>query len=166
MNMEPFRWLAGVIAAHEDRKIVGRTRLQKEIKLLQRLGLPTRYRYSIHFYGPYSEGVQAEIGVLEMLGLAKEEEYTRDGASYFIIEATDEADLGDQMDPFRKAIAQMAEANAVVLELAATYDAFREQGADHAEATERLRRKKGEKCEEGREAKALELLGELGLPTN
>lgn len=52
---ERFRWLAGAIAAHKDRKVVGRTRLQKEIKLLQRLGFPTEYSYTLFFYGPYSE---------------------------------------------------------------------------------------------------------------
>jgi hypothetical protein len=40
---ERFRWLAAAITAHPDRKVVGRTRLQKEIKLLQRLKFPTEY---------------------------------------------------------------------------------------------------------------------------
>ena len=74
--MESFRWLAGVIAAHPDQQVVGRTRLQKEIKLLQRLGLPTDYSYSTHFYGPYSEELQAEIGLLESIGIVTEEEHT------------------------------------------------------------------------------------------
>ena len=34
MNIESYRWLAGLIAAHEGRKIVGRTRLQKTVKLI------------------------------------------------------------------------------------------------------------------------------------
>ena len=63
--MEKFRWLAAVVAAHPEHKVVGRTRLQKTVKLLQRLGAPLDYDYTIHFYGPYSEGVQADIGLLE-----------------------------------------------------------------------------------------------------
>ena len=38
--VEKFRWLAGVIAAHGDRKVFGRTRLHKTIKLLQARGSP------------------------------------------------------------------------------------------------------------------------------
>ena len=41
MKTGNFWWLAGVIAAHDGRRVVGRTRLQKTVKLLQRLGLPT-----------------------------------------------------------------------------------------------------------------------------
>jgi hypothetical protein len=51
-----------------------------------------------------------------------------------------------------------------VLELAATYDSFREAGLEHEEALESLRRKKGNKCEGGREEQALALLSKLGLP--
>lgn len=65
---EKFLWLAAVIAAHPEHKVVGRTRLQKTVKLLQRLGAPMDYDYMIHFYGPYSEGVQADIGLLEAFG--------------------------------------------------------------------------------------------------
>ncbi|KKL80241.1 hypothetical protein LCGC14_2006760, partial [marine sediment metagenome] len=46
MSIENYRWLAGLIAAHPERKVVGRTRLQKEVKLLQRCGFPTDYSYT------------------------------------------------------------------------------------------------------------------------
>src|SRR5437868_10384069 len=91
---ERFRWLAAAIAAHPDRKIVGRTRLQKEIRLLQRLKFPTEYSYTLHFYGPYSEGLHAEIGLLENLGLIEEEAQTsREGTPYYILRAKAEAAL-------------------------------------------------------------------------
>jgi len=60
-------------------------------------------------------------------------------------------------------IRQMEQAELVVLELAATYDAFREMGSAHAEALARLRHKKAGKWNEEREARALELLSRLGL---
>ena len=47
---EKFRWLAAVIAAHPGHKVVGRTRLQKTVKLLKQLGAPLDYDYMIHFY--------------------------------------------------------------------------------------------------------------------
>jgi hypothetical protein len=64
---------------------------------------------------------------------------------------------------FQPYIDKMSDADAVVLELAATYDAFREMGSEHDEAMRRLRRKKGDKCAGGNEERALWLLKALGL---
>ncbi|MGO8747181.1 MAG: hypothetical protein ACLQNE_14440 [Thermoguttaceae bacterium] len=161
---ERFRWLAAAIAAHPDRKVVGRTRLQKEIKLLQRLKFPTEYSYTLHFFGPYSEGLHAEIGLLESLGLVEEEPQTsQEGVPYYILRAKPDAVLAE-IKPYQGFIDTMDAADAVVLELAATYDMFRGMGSDHKEALQRLRRKKGSKCEGGNEAAALQLLQTLGLP--
>jgi uncharacterized protein YwgA len=159
-----FWWLAAVIAAHKERRVVGRTRLQKTVKLLQRLGLPTDYLYTIFFYGPYSDGVFTEIRLLEQLGLITEQEHAgSDGSTpYFVLEAKPEAVM-PEMARWQSAIDTMEQADLVVLELAATYDAFREMGSDHAEALERLRHKKAAKCTEERETRALGLLKELKL---
>ena len=165
MIKERFRWLAGVIAAHPDREVHGRTRLQKTIKLLQRLGFPTDYTYTIHFYGPYSEGLQAEIGLLEAFGLVNEDlRSARDGTPYYVLRAAPEAAM-PEVAPYQPAIDVMSNAAPVVLELAATYDSFRETGSNHDEAIRRLRRKKGSKCDEGNQEKALKLLEALDLET-
>jgi uncharacterized protein YwgA len=160
-----FWWLAGVIAAHSERRIVGRTRLQKTVKLLQRLGLPTTYLYTIFFYGPYSEGLFSDIGLLCQVGLITEKEQAAtDGAGpCFVLSAQPEADM-KEMERWQSAIARLERAELTVLELAATYDAFREMGSDHAEALRRLRHKKASKCSPEREVRALELLKQLGLP--
>ena len=164
MIKERFRWLAGVIAAHPDREVHGRTRLQKTIKLLQRLGFPTDYSYKIHFYGPYSEGLQAEIGLLEAFRLVSENiKQARDGTPYYVLQAAPEATM-PEVAPYQPAIEEMNSATSVVLELAATYDSFREMGSDHSEAMARLRRKKGDKCLGGNDSAALKLLEGLGLP--
>ncbi len=166
MKVEQERLLAAVIAAHENHEVVGRTRLQKTIKLLQRLGLPTDYGYTSFFYGPYSEAVQSDIRLLEHLCLVREEERTgRDGQTYYIFKADPSAAL-PQVTPWQTAIDRMSRTDPIVLELAATYDAFREMGSDHAEALVRLRHKKGRKCDGGNLEAALELLGELSLPTS
>ena len=166
MNPERFRLLAAVIAAHPGRQIIGRTRLQKTIKLLQRLGLSTDYDYMLHFYGPYSDGLQAEIGLLEHLGLVEEESHlSAEGRPYYVIKSKPEAALEEVEKQFGDAIKLMAEADPVVLELAATYDAFREIGMMHEDALLAVRRKKGAKCENKNEERALELLEKLGLPT-
>ena len=165
--VEKHRWLAAVIAAHPEHKLVGRTRLQKTVKLLQRLGAPLDYDYMLFFYGPYSEGVQADIRLLENFGLVTEEECTaRDGQPYYTFTAHDDAVAlakSEEFTPCADAIVRMSAAEPVVLELAATYDTFREMGSDHEKALKRLRRKKGRKCEQGGEEKALALLRELGL---
>ena len=165
---EKYRLLAAVIAAHPDQRVVGRTRLQKTVKLLQRLGAPLDYDYMIHFYGPYSDGVQADIGLLENFQMVEEKPCTaQEGSPYFILHATDRASMlfdCAELRPFRRHIDLMSQTDAVVLELAATYDAFREAGEDHRSALKRLHRKKGRKCEDGRDEKALDLLGKLGLP--
>src|SRR5688572_23343240 len=122
--IEKFRLLAGVIAAHPGRRIVGRTKLQKAIKLLQRKGFPTDYAYTNYFYGPYSEGVHADIGLLRHFNLVDEEEKTaQDGSVYYILTAVPDAEL-PEVRPFQPLIDRMDAAKPVVLELAATYDAF------------------------------------------
>lgn len=164
---EKYRWLAAIIAAHPDHRVVGRTRLQKTVKLLQSLGAPVDYDYMIHFYGPYSEGVQADIGLLENLGMVTETvKLSQEGTPYAILTAAADARplaSAPELKPFLPAINTMSDTDAVVLELAATYDAFRKTGDDHKTALERLRRKKGTKCDSGREVKALALLKKLGL---
>ena len=162
MIYEDFRWLAAVIAAHPERKVVGRTRLQKEVMLLQRLGLQTTYRYTMHFHGPYSDGLHSAIGLLESLGMVKEEGHEPQGGNpYYLIRAKIDTTLPD-VDRFRPIINLLNDQEAVTLELAATYDAFR-TSSDHATALTRLRQKKGAKCSEGREAQALDLLRQLDL---
>jgi hypothetical protein len=166
---EKFFWLAAVIAAHPQHKVVGRTRLQKSVKLLQRLGAPLDYDYMIHFYGPYSEGVQSDIGLLENLGLVREQEQrAQDGSAYFVLQATDKAQPlaeRDDVRAYEPAITAMSNADAVVLELAATYDAFREVGEDHEAALGRLKAKKASKCTDENVERALSLLKSLRLLT-
>ncbi len=166
MNHERFRLLAAVIAAHPEGHIVGRTRLQKTIKLLQRLGLQTDYDYMLHFYGPYSEGLQAEIGLLENLGLVEEKQsVSRGDRPYYTIKSKPGAALQEVEEQFGDAIKLIADADPIVLEIAATYDAFRETGMTHEKALEAVRLKKKAKCKHNNDRHALALLKKLGLPT-
>lgn len=163
--MENYRWLAGLIAAHPNGRVVGRTRLQKEVKLLQSLAFPTDYAYMIHFYGPYSEGLNSDIGLLESMGFLTEQEcVSQEGNPYYIINACDDAPSAD-VSEFDEQISLMKDADSVVLELAATYDAFRDTDADHEDALRRVRRKKGSKCDGGNLETALKLLDDLGIQT-
>jgi hypothetical protein len=163
MKVEGFRWLAGLISAHPGGKLHGRTRLQKSVRLLQRIGMPSDYEFKMHHYGPYSEGVQADINLLERLGLVCEmEEPAASGRSYSVFEARSSAHL-PEIDTFRSAVDLLSGEDATVLELAATYDMYRDKGMPHPLALDCMRSKKGAKCGEGREAKSLELLQKLRL---
>jgi uncharacterized protein YwgA len=167
MPVQNWRWLAAVIAAHQNHEVVGRTRLQKTVWLLQRLGLPTDYVYSLHFYGPYSEEVKSDIVLAEQFGLVKETaRVALDGTEYFVLSAR-VSDLLPNIELVRQPLEVLAhEEDATVLELAATYDAFRKMGLSHSAAIDSLRAKKGEKCGGGREERALDLLSRLGLPSS
>jgi uncharacterized protein YwgA len=165
--MERFQWLTAIIAAHPENKVHGRTRLQKTVKLLQRLGMPTDFGYKLHYYGPYSEDLQAEIGLLENLGFIRESEHqSSTGGPSYTLEA-DKCSVSfttnAEFKRYLNFITVMSNEETVILELAATYDMYKELGHNDKDALERLRQKKGEKCNEGREDKALELLGKLGL---
>src|SRR3954470_19789708 len=117
MEIENYRWLAALVAAHPEGKIFGRTRLQKEVKLLQRLGFPTDYSYTIHFYGPYSESLQGDIGLLDAFDLIDETcDETREGNSYYTLTAKP-ADNLPQIDQFEEEIKILSDAPTVVLEL-------------------------------------------------
>jgi hypothetical protein len=137
--------------------------LQKTVHLLQRLGMPTDYAFSLHFYGPYSEELRADIGLCEQLGLVQERAQTAmDGTEYYVLTAPVDA-LGPEFGRFGHYIGLFSAENPLVLELAATYDAFREMGLSHGESLSRLRAKKGSKCEGGREEAALALLRRVQL---
>ena len=110
MNIENYRWLAALVAAHPEGKIVGRTRLQKEVKLLQRLGFPTDYTYTIHFYGPYSESLQGDIGLLDAFGLMEETcDETREGKPFYTLTAKP-ADNLPGVDEFEEQIELLSHA--------------------------------------------------------
>ena len=86
------------------------------------------------------------------------------GTPTFVLQATGEAEM-EEITRWQKAIAAMQASDLVVLELAATYDAFREMGSDHPEAVARLKHKKSAKWTEDRHARALALLAGLELAT-
>lgn len=166
MGIENYEWLTALVAAHPEGKIVGRTRLQKEVKLLQRLGFPTDYSYTIHFYGPYSEALFADIGMLEAFDYVEETcDGTFDGNPCYTLNVKKRDNL-PELGEFRSKVQILSQTPTVILELAATYDAFRELGAGHDEAIVRLKRKKGSKCEGGNQEQALTLLQKLGLQIN
>jgi hypothetical protein len=162
--LEKFRWLATVIAAHPDRRVVGSKRLQMTMLLLQECGLPTDYGYRTFFGGPYSEGLHADARLLEHFGLVaiSHEDAPSDENFLYVFTATPDAEIAE-IEPYKPQIKILAAADSDVLEVAATYAALRAQGDD--DALWRTRNKKRRQSEGGNVEKALKLLQKLGLPT-
>jgi uncharacterized protein YwgA len=156
--------LAGLIEAHPNREVIGRSRLQKTVRLAQRIGVGTNYTFSIQSYGPYSEELRSDVTTIKNLGLGSEECCASlNDIESFVIRANPQAHNAS-IDPFRACIETLAKIDLKVLDLAATYDAFREMGSDHTDALRRLRAKKGPKCDNETLGKAISLLATLGLP--
>jgi uncharacterized protein YwgA len=164
MAYESFRWLAAVIAAHQNKTVEGRLRLQKTMKLLQRLGFPTNYTFSMYHYGPYSEGIQSDLSLLSSAGVIRENEqrYNSGSVRYDI---TFNRDIAlPKVGRFHEPIKIMEKAEPVILELAATYLAFLEYGLEDEDAIEALKDKKEDKFTKRRFETAMNLLEELEIP--
>ncbi len=168
MNRESFWFLAGLIAAHPDGRVLGRLRLQRTAYLLQRAGFPSNYLFSLFFGGPYSDGLFAELRMLVQWEVVRETK--QDGEAEepdFLIEAEQSmipADVRQEVARFGEQIGAVAKSDALILDLAATYFAFRELGSNHDAALQSLKRQKGSKWKPEREAAALGLLASLRLP--
>ena len=65
--------LIAVFGLHKDKKIEGRTRIQKEICLLKfKSKIPFTFDYKSYYYGPYSEELSETINTLVGVKLLKE----------------------------------------------------------------------------------------------
>jgi uncharacterized protein YwgA len=161
--LERYLTLISVIAAHRNGDVYGRTRLQKTVKLLQSAGLKTGYPFMSYFYGPYSEDLQADLRTLQHSGfLTERPEQSQDGSEYYVMSAMIDP-AHDEVAPFQPIINRLATEPTVVLELAATFQSFKELGLPTDEATVRTRQKKGVKCGGGNLEHAMAVLAEIGL---
>lgn len=162
------RLVQSVIAAAGS-SVTGRTRLQKLVFLLDQLGLKSGFEFAYHHYGPYSSDLTNAVDFSKAFGLIEEEfEYRKsDGARYskFTVKSlpnnNSKAEFFER-DHVKNAINLMNDANATVLELAGTiyWLKFKE---NCQEWKKEIVRRKGQKTEEGRLQKALDLLAAINL---
>jgi uncharacterized protein YwgA len=147
-------------------EIVGKVRLQKIVYLLDQLGVQTGFSFSYHHYGPYSDELADVVEDDVIFRRVKAERRRRsDGVPYVVYKPAAGAEVGTSIfdaPKIKSALQAMQRSSATVLELAATIHwlAFVEEVEDWQ--TELVRRK-GVKTKDGREAKALALLGELQI---
>ncbi len=159
--------VAGVVAAAGGR-LIGRVRLQKAIYLLDQLGLQSGFTYEYHHFGPFSREVDiATLDAQEFLGL--KEEFARresDGARYSIFNFN--GPVGEDAygtlgrERASSLLATFEGTNVTVLELAATIDWLWRFERSNDWRSELVKRK-GQKVENGKLDRALDLLSSLGL---
>ena len=151
--------------------VTGRTRLQKLVFLLDKLGLNSGFDYSYHHYGPYSSALVDAVDFAKAFGLIKEEfNYRADGARYSVFTLENKLKNNPKKDflsddKIKSAFIAMNESSATVLELAATAHWLKyDEKITHWE--NEIVKRKGRKTEDGRLGKAINLLDELGLNLN
>lgn len=159
-----------IVGAAPGGELIGRVRLQKTAYLLEQLGFSAGLPFEYHHYGPYSrelDNAVADARAFEKLE-EKIEHRKSDGASFSRFRLTDGTKPKAQIyramgrDRVSAFVAQFAQTNVTVLELAATVHwlAFKEKVGDWRVE---IRKRKGQKVQGGRLERALELLAELGL---
>jgi uncharacterized protein YwgA len=124
-------------------QIVGRTRLQKMVYLLESAGFIDGFEFEYRHYGPFSEDVANAVFLGQFEGVITEEERPASwGGFYSIYRATGVAPTCDQT--MLNFIALTSAANPVALELAATavYLANSEREIDAWERTAQLKPEK------------------------
>ncbi|MFA7262504.1 MAG: hypothetical protein WC068_05730 [Caulobacter sp.] len=166
---DPEKLIASVVA-FAGGEIVGRVRLQKEVYLLDQLGLKSGFSYSYHHYGPYSADLVDAVDGAKAFRLVEEQTRHRksDGVPFSVYckgSALDAAlsELGGMSSvEVERLLGIMQGRSATVLELAATIHWLRTKEGLRDWRPELVRRK-GIKTEGGRIEEALQLLRTLAL---
>lgn len=145
------------IIADAGGQIVGRTKLQKIAYLLEITGEGDGFHFDYHHYGPYSEDLTRAASIASMMGEINEEEKVANwGGSYSIYTTPTSS---QENGPRQRLVKAAAEANSIVLELAATAAYFAVNGKkDPWQETEA---RKPDKAEDGRLDAAKRLYKEL-----
>lgn len=154
-------------------ELVGRTRMQKQVYLLDRCGGDFGLRYTYHRYGPYSGELAAGCADAKAeQRIETEEEYGRHGVPYTIFRSRAGSTPPERLGGLdaagaRAALEKMGQVSDIVLELAATIvflrDEWRYFDKGNVSAVEETKARKPLKGTEERIGRALELVDALGL---
>ena len=157
--------VVGVVALN-DGQLVGKTRLQKTIFLLEACGLECGIDFDYHNFGPFSSDVAIAVDDARDMGLLRvDERYGYHAVPYAIFETEENAPqgLGNlSAATVRRILQDLSQYSALELEVAATVHYLRETeyGDD---AIEEVKVRKPVKASRERLERSLQLLGGLGL---
>ena len=164
--------VVAMVALHGN-KLVGRTRMQKEVYLLERCGARLGLRYTYHYYGPYSFDLAGGWDIAEGEGrIELDERFSDQGVPYTIFRLKEEdvrvKSIGQlSVGVARSFVEKMTKVSDIVLEVAATILFLRDQwsyyGKGEVGPVEETKRRKPIKASRARLELAIALLRDLGL---
>jgi len=149
-----------------DGKLVGKTRLQKTVYLLQAAGIDLGFDFEYHYYGPYSEEISENMEFSEYSGhLTVDEEFGYNSVPYTVFSLKEPPGIDEDKErdnSIRHVLEFLKDCPTVVLELTATLHFLEHDGyADQAEKELRLR--KSTKASPERIEKAKKLLSDIRI---
>ena len=143
-------------------EIVGRVRMQKVAFFLELAGLGSGYKFSYHYYGPYSEALDTDSKIAWAFDkIQRADRQTSWGDSYSIFSVDNEsidtkcASIG----PRQKLASIAASTDSVILELAATAAYLKTDGYDNP--WEETRKRKPQETSKTRVDAAMKMYEEL-----
>lgn len=106
-------------------RVVGKTRLQKMVYIMEAAGIDMGYNYRYFHYGPYSEDLSNHIEIATAMGIVRHtESLTADGkrkySIYEVVNKTLDLDNATEADEQNLLLRKMNETDSITLELAAT----------------------------------------------
>ena len=164
MNYEDI--VVGIVALNSGR-LVGKTRLQKTVYLLEKCGINAEFYFGYHNYGPFSVDVAHATDIALTQG--RMNEIPQPGyhqVPYFIFETSEDEpqSVGDLSASKAKDLLKiMGNYSAIDLELAATIAFLDEDGVPDLNIDPHIRELKPAKATDERLETAHRLLNELGM---
>ena len=149
-------------------KIVGKTRLQKTVFLIQKLLNREVFEFDYHYFGPFSEELAEFVDFAEARGRLAEEEKIGFYRMPYTVYSTDESApkkvFNVDAAKVKAWLDKLESIDAISLELAATrvYLAI-DAGEDESNLDARLKQLKPQKATEARLLQSRKLLEQLGL---
>ncbi|TDX28028.1 hypothetical protein [Rhodovulum visakhapatnamense] len=140
-------------------KIVGRTRLQKVAYLLNATGLDDSFRFAYKHYGPFSEDLASSAKLGALFGSLEERQASASWGGTYSTYTAEAVQDGSQNEARTSLASVAAEADSIVLELAATAVFLFYEG--YGDPWEETAQRKPEKATGDRLLNARNLLKEL-----
>jgi len=144
-------------------RVVGKTRLQKMVYIMEAAGINMGYDYTYFHYGPYSEDLSNHIEIAAAMGIVKHTEtVTADGKRKYSIYEVDNKTFNDatEADEQNSLLKKMNETDSITLELAATA-LYLKKEEGYEDPWEETSRRKPSKATPERLEKAKKLYSEL-----